>query len=140
MEPSQDVSSSCSIMIVEDDDITRSLINVMIAKTLPGLSIHVADNGRTGLDLFEKHAPDIVITDINMPVMDGIEMAREIKSLKADTKFIVMTAYSDKRFFESFSEIGFSDYLSKPIILKKLMDAIRRCLTDVSSTEAVAPP
>ncbi len=121
-------------MIVEDDSITRMLINAVMEKMHPDLSIYVADNGRTGLDLFEKYAPNIVITDINMPVMDGIEMAREIKSRKADTKFIVMTAYSDRNYFERFNEIGFSDYLSKPIVLKKLTEAVRKCLTEVSLT------
>ena len=83
------------------------------------------------MDLFKEHAPEIVITDINMPVMDGIEMAAEIKSIKADTRFIVMTAYSDKAYFEKFSEIGFSEYLLKPIQLSTLFAAIEKCFDEI---------
>jgi YesN/AraC family two-component response regulator len=105
----------------------------MIAKKFPEAAIAAAENGRAGLELFKKRAADIVITDVNMPEMDGIDMAAAIKSTKADTKFIVLTAYNEKRFFEKFSEIGFSAYLLKPIEFKKLFAAIEKCLEDISA-------
>ena len=59
----------------------------MISRTLsikyPGLNVHTAGNGAEGLEVFRRHRPEIVITDISMPVMDGIRMAREIKCARS---------------------------------------------------------
>lgn len=93
--------------------------------------IYLAGNGRIGVDLFKEHTPEIVLTDINMPVMDGIEMAAAIKLIKANARFIVMTAYSDKDYFEKFNEIGFCEYLLKPIVLSTLFAAIEKCIAEM---------
>jgi YesN/AraC family two-component response regulator len=60
-----------------------------------------------GLQIFKEHTPDIVLTDINMPEMDGIEMARQIRTMNHTTTYIVLTTYGDQSFFEQFKEIGF---------------------------------
>ncbi len=121
------------MLVVEDDTEALAVLKLMITKKFPEAAIAAAENGRAGLELFKKRAADIVITDVNMPEMDGIDMAAAIKSTKADTKFIVLTAYNEKRFFEKFSEIGFSAYLLKPIEFKKLFAAIEKCLEDISA-------
>ena len=91
-----------SLLIVEDDKVASStFLPHVIARKFPAVTIYVAENGKMGLELFKEHAPDIVITDINMPEMDGIQMAGEIKSIKADTKFIVLTAYSNKDYLSN---------------------------------------
>jgi response regulator NasT len=69
-----------------------------------------------------------------MPVMDGIEMAAAIKALKTDSHFIVMTAYSDKAYYEKFSETGFCAYLLKPIMLPTLFAAIEKCWAEIRGT------
>lgn len=125
---SLDNKQALSLLIVEDDKAASSTIQLMVAKKFPHLTILVADDGKAGLELFKEHKPDVVITDINMPEMDGIEMAGRIKALKADIRFIVITAYSNRGYFERFSEIGFSDYLMKPLQFPKLFAAIERCL------------
>ena len=120
-----------SILIVEDDRVTCEMLGTVIRRKLPEVTVYLAENGRSGVDRFKEHRPEIVITDINMPVMDGIEMAAEIKSIKADTRFIVMTAYSDKGYFERFSKIGFSEYLLKPVQFPKLFAAIEKCMSEI---------
>lgn len=128
----QHSGSTISILVVEDDTEALALLKLMIAKKFPGTATSTAENGRAGLELFNKRPADIVITDINMPVMDGIDMACEIKTIKANTKFIVLTAYNEKRFFEKFSEIGFSGYLLKPIEFNKLFAAIEKCIAEIT--------
>ena len=54
---------------------TCGMLCTVIRRKFPDAAIYLAENGRIGVELFKKHTPDIVITDINMPVMDGIEMA-----------------------------------------------------------------
>src|ERR1035437_8861527 len=131
MEFLQNMSFSPSILIVEDDKVAREMIGSVVQKKFRDVTIYLAENGRIGVDLFKEHSPEIVITDINMPVMDGIEMANEIKLIKADSKFIVMTAYSNKDYFESFSKIGFCEYLLKPVVFSKLYVAIEKCIAEM---------
>ena len=123
--------SKLSIMIVEDDKDACETLCLMVKMKNPDASIYSAENGGIGMELFNKHTPDIVITDVNMPVMNGIEMAEKIKTIKADTKFIVLTAYNEKIFFQKFSEIGFSAYILKPIEFKKLFVAIEKCVAEI---------
>lgn len=131
MESMTSSRSVPSIMIVEDDRATCEILGMVVRRKLPDVTIYLAENGRSGLDRFKEHMPGIVITDINMPVMDGIEMAAEIKSIKADTKFIVITAYSDKGYLKRFSQIGFSEYLLKPVQFPKLFAAIEKCVSEI---------
>ena len=116
-----------SLLIVEDDRVICEMLATVIQRKFRDVTIYRAENGRIGVDLFKEHRPEIVLTDINMPVMDGIEMAAEIKALQANAHFIVMTAYSDQAYFEKFSEIGFCEYLLKPIMISTLFAAIEKC-------------
>ncbi len=124
--------ASFSILFVEDDAVVCQAIGRILARYFPDSKIYTAENGLIGLELFKEHTPDIVITDINMPVMDGIEMASNIKLIKADTKFVVITGYSDKNYLEIFSEIGFDDYIVKPVDIGKLFAAIEKCRAGVA--------
>lgn len=123
-----------SILIVEDDRVICEMLATVIQRKFCDATIYRAENGKIGVDLFKEHSPEIVITDINMPVMDGIEMAAAIKALQADAHFIVMTAYSDKAYFEKFSAIGFCAYLLKPIVLSTLFAAIEKCWDEIRGT------
>ena len=122
-----------SILIVEDDRVICDMLGKVIKRKYRNVTIHLAENGRVGVDLFKEHMPEIVITDINMPEMDGMLMAAEIKLIQADARFIVMTAYNDKAYFEKFSEIGFCEYLLKPIVLPALFAAIERCVAEITA-------
>jgi YesN/AraC family two-component response regulator len=124
---------SISILIVEDERVIREVMDVMITRRFPDAAVYVAENGEAGLELFIKHTPEIVITDIQMPVMDGIRMAVEIKSIQSGTRFIVLTAFSNTGYYEKFNEIGFHDFLPKPIEFDKLFAAIDACIAEITT-------
>jgi YesN/AraC family two-component response regulator len=131
MEAVQSSVRSLSILVVDDDPVARKLIGLMLGKKFPHAAIGVAGSGQQGLDLFSEQSCDIVITDINMPGMDGIQMAGAIKALNADTRFIVLTGYSDLDHLDQVGAIGASDYIVKPIEFKKLFAAIAKCQDDM---------
>lgn len=116
------------MLVAEDDKAAREALCLMIRMKFPDAAVYSAEDGAIGLELFRKYTPDIVITDVNMPVKNGIEMAGDIKAIKPDTRFIVLTAYNEKIFFEKFSEIGFSAYILKPIEFRKLFAALEKCI------------
>ena len=132
MESISNPHPALSLLVVEDDKVASGSICLMIARKFPDVAIHVAGNGKQGVELCKEQMPDIVITDINMPGMDGIRMAEEIKAMKADTKFIVLTGYSDKEHLDKFSEIGVNAYIVKPIEFVKLFAAIEKCLAEIT--------
>ena len=120
MESAANPRQSISILVVEDEDAVRELLATILTKKIPDVVIYSADNGRSGLESFKLHSPDIIITDIAMPVMDGIRMASEIKSLQPEAVIIAVTAYTDTRDLLEAIEIGIDHYLLKPISLEKL--------------------
>jgi len=120
-----------SILIVEDDKDACEIMCNAVRKRFAPVTTYCAENGKSGLELFREHRPDIVLTDIHMPDMDGIEMAGAIRAIRPDAKFIVITAFSSKAYVDQFSEIGFCHYLYKPLEFGKLFAAIEGCLNDL---------
>jgi YesN/AraC family two-component response regulator len=127
-----------SILLVEDDVTSRDLLAGMLALKFPQVSFLTADNGRSGLESFKKHAPALVITDINMPVLDGLGMAAEIKAIDPGAKLIALTAFSDKAMLESSRAvgIGIDRYILKPVDYRKLLAAILECLPGLTPAPA----
>jgi CheY-like chemotaxis protein len=121
-----------SLLFVEDDTLVCEITGNMIAKKFPDITVYTAFNGRIGVELFKEHVPDIVITDINMPDMDGFQMANEIKRLKADTRFILVTGYSDNQYLNKFSEIGINNHIAKPVIFGNLFEMIEKCINEIN--------
>ena len=125
-----------SVLVVEDDDAAREILASVLAITFPQNTFYVADNGKTGLESFIKYRPAVVVTDVNMPMMDGIRMAEGIKAIAAGVKLIVLTAFSDKTVLDSSEAAGikFDHYILKPIDYGKLFAAIKQCLAGVEPT------
>jgi len=124
-------------LYVEDDDITRKMVMLMIGNTFPELSVNVAKNGVDGLELFKSHNPDIVLTDVRMPLMDGIQMAREIRKLKKETRIIVITADNDINRMMEAIDIGINHYVLKPINKTKLIAALEMCVSSIRQERQV---
>ncbi|HFZ4967803.1 TPA: butyrate response regulator transcription factor BumR [Campylobacter jejuni] len=110
------------ILVVEDEIKTReSLINVLSERFSKVIG---AQNGDEGLKKFKKFKPDLVITDIAMPIMDGLDMAREIKEISDDVPIVVLSAYSEKERLLRFIDIGIDKYLIKPVDIEELFKVL----------------
>lgn len=77
-----------------------------------------------GLKKFKKFKPDLVITDIAMPIMDGLDMAREIKEISDDVPIVVLSAYSEKERLLRSIDIGIDKYLIKPVDIEELFKVL----------------
>jgi len=131
-----------AILLVEDDEDAREILAMMLTVRFPQVAFHSADNGKTGLEIFRKHQPAIVITDVNMPIMNGICLAEEIQKMACGVKFIVLTAFSDKTVLESSRAvgIGIDHHLMKPVDCQKLLETIRHCLAEVAQPRTTPHP
>ncbi len=111
-----------SVLFVDDNETIRQLYRRILEKHVSHL--YIAKDGYHGLELYQKHKPDLVITDMVMPVMNGLEMVKEIKKIAPDAKFVVMSAYSEKDSFIESIHLGIDGYLMKPVEAKKLLSLI----------------
>ncbi|HJV67406.1 MAG TPA: response regulator [Geomonas sp.] len=123
--------SGATLLYVEDEADARNMVSRMLAMNYPKLKIFAAENGAVGLDLYREHTPDIVVTDINMPVMDGIRMSREIKSTNPEACIIAVTAHSDTSYLLNAIEIGVHHYVLKPINYEELFAVIDKILEQI---------
>lgn len=128
--------ASLSILLAEDEKLSRDLLTFILTKKYPDIPIHCAVNGKEGLALFIKHSPAIVITDINMPEMTGLEMANEIRSLKGETKVVILTADTGKMALDEAIAQGvtFDHFVVKPVVFAVLFAAIDQCLAEIGPT------
>lgn len=108
----QKVASSLNILYVEDDeDIAKTIISYL-SKLFK--EVVYAANGKEGLELYQQAQYDIVITDINMPEMSGLEMATKIKEINNKQNIIIISAYSDVKNFVTSIKLGIDGYIIKP--------------------------
>ncbi len=103
------------ILVVDDNAINRQLAVYLLKRG--GYSVREADSGREALEILETHTPDIILLDIQLPEMDGVEILRRIreKSSTKHLKVVALTAHSMHGDRERFESAGFDGYLAKPI-------------------------
>ncbi len=118
------------VLIVEDEDIIRKgLVHTIDWLSMDCMVAGDADNGLDGLKLIEAHKPDLVITDIKMPVMDGIEMLE--KGLSNNSFYsIILTSYSEFEYAKQAISLKVFEYLLKPVDNQKLADIVGRIHKD----------
>lgn len=117
-----------TVLCIEDDvTIREELVEFLRIKFK---AVYEAGNGKEGLDSFIANKPDIVISDIRMPVMNGLEMSREIRKIRDKTPIIVTSAYQDTQFFLEAIDIGVNQFVLKPVNLEKLMLSVDKCLLE----------
>ncbi len=114
------------ILIIDDDrSIRETLVGFFKRKNFETLS---ASNGKEGLEAVKKYLPDIVLSDIRMPEITGIELLEEIKKINEEVIVILMTAYDDMQTTIQAIQKGAYDYLEKPIEINKLEIIVNRAL------------
>jgi two-component system response regulator YesN len=107
----------CKVLIVEDEYITRQGIQNMIDWNAEGFEIvGEACNGKDALELVEKFNPHIVLTDIVMPVMNGLELERSMRSKYPEIQMVVLSSYSDFDYVRDSFQSGAVDYILKPTL------------------------
>lgn len=114
-----------SVLYVEDDDATREEVALFLKRRVTTLVTAV--NGQEGLGRYRQDRPDIVVTDIRMPAMSGLQMARIIRNEYRGALIIVTTAHSDIANMLEAIDIGVDQYVIKPIDTGKLEGALEKC-------------
>lgn len=115
--------SKLTVLFVEDEQDLREALEGAIGDEFA--KFIVARDGDDGLKKFKKYKPDIVITDIMMPVIDGLSMAQEIKHMSKQTPIVILSAFSEKERLLSAIDVGIDKYLIKPIDPDELLKTLK---------------
>ena len=113
-----------AILYVEDEESIREEVIDLLEDEC--LHFYVASNGEEGLELFQKHQPDIVLTDIRMPKMDGLCMSKNIHKLSPETPIIISSAFNDSEYLLEAIRLGIHYYLLKPMNVKELFHVLKK--------------
>jgi len=117
-----DILKRSKVLYVEDDRVIRSIFEKSLEKLVGRL--FTATNGKEGLEVFQDMKPDIVISDVSMPQMNGIEMVKQIRNIDKDVPVLITTAYdADESIVDAIS-VGVDKFIPKPIDIKKLKTAL----------------
>lgn len=115
------------VFLVEDEVIMREGIRQNIDWEAEGFEfVGEASDGELAYPLIQKSKPDILITDIQMPFMDGLELSRLVKQEMPKIKIIILTGYDEFEYAKEGIDIGVTEYLLKPIASAKLLEAVRK--------------
>ncbi|MBN1483130.1 MAG: response regulator [Chloroflexia bacterium] len=117
---------SKKILIVEDDRHIVALVRYILERE--GFQVRVGRDGVEGLELADDFVPDLVVLDLNMPRMDGVEMCRRLRLKRPDVLIIFLTVHAERTAIARGYRAGADDYVVKPFELQDLLTRIRDLL------------
>jgi len=134
VQSNHDASSLTGLVLLADDHddnrrLTERLLNVL------GLDVVTASNGLEAIEQYNLHRPDLILLDIQMPEMDGIEAFKILRSQDANIPIIALTANAMSHEIEQYLGLGFDDYISKPIVRNRFIQTLAYYLKQTSTPE-----
>ena len=126
------LAKGITVLYVEDNDIARKKTYNLFKKIFK--EVHTASNGQDGLALYMKHKFDLVISDIVMAKLNGLEMVISIKQVYKSQRVIFLSSYADINFLTQAIELGVDGFIFKPIVHDKLFDVLYKILMQIKYT------
>ncbi len=125
------------VLIVEDNDSSREFLYNLLQ--YENFDLAVSKNGLEALEIFDEFKPDLILSDIQMPIMDGLELLEAIRKKDSDTIFIIITAFGTEEYAIKALRLGANNYLKKPIRNKDLLSILEKYKNLVDKHEVTEP-
>lgn len=121
-----------SLLIVDDEKIIRRGLQSVIERKFPKLfSFRFAENGQEALEQLDQESADIMLTDIRMPIMDGIELMEQLQDHPVIPEVVLLSGYNDFAYAQKGIRCGVKDYLVKPVVREELFAVLTRLIRDI---------
>lgn len=127
----QIIAKGISVLYVEDNDSLREKAGNLLKKFFR--KVDLAENGQVGLELFKKNHSHIVITDIQMPKMDGLTLIKRVSKINPETKTIIMSAFDNKEYLLKGIELRVFRFLNKPVNVAELTDVLYQAIVEIKN-------
>lgn len=120
------------VIIVDDELLERKVLSKIISTEFPDIEvIDEAPNGRVAIEKAQLHHPDLMLMDIKMPGIDGVEAVKQIKELLPDTKFIMVSAFNTFEYAKEVMKQGVKDYILKPSRKEDILASVGRVKEEI---------
>jgi len=130
------------VLVIEDEKNMRMFLDILLREE--GYDVLLADNGWAGLECYRRDHPDIILLDLNMPVLDGVGVLREIRMVDLRQPVIIMTGDTNPETERTVRALGVSDFIVKGLSLQRLTDVLKRLLEtpapEISSSPVIETP
>lgn len=123
------------ILYAEDEEGIRK--NILKTLRYYSKEVYEATNGKEALDLYFEKKPDIILSDIHMPLMDGIEFIKEVRKVDKTTPVVMITAHTEKKYLLEAVELHMEKYMVKPINTKMLFETLGKCIDALNINEVI---
>jgi len=124
-----------TVLYVEDDKHVREHINEFLSHYCK--KIYACQSSEEALEVYNQHKPDIALLDVNLPGMNGIELATTLRESDKKIRIIILTAYTDEKFMIKAIELELTRYLVKPVKSEDLLMAFEKCVDELSVDKIV---
>lgn len=114
------------LIIIDDEPIHLKGLSNLIAQLRPNYEIYTFKNGKEALDFLNENEVDIIITDIQMPILDGLSFIKKYNLMEANAKIIILTAYANFEYAQNAVGLGVFEYFLKPVDIEKFEQLLRR--------------
>ena len=127
----KEILKDISVLYVEDENDVREFTSKLLGSLLK--KVYVAQNGLEGLELYKENQNDIdlIISDINMPKMNGLDMCEQIRKINNEMPLVITSAHNDTNFLRKAIEVGVNTYAMKPIDLYQLKESIIKAMEPI---------
>lgn len=130
------IDNKISILVIDDEVDYCDMVSHILIKE--GYSVFIANNGKTGLEIFNKQSPDIVILDLSLPDIDGINVLKQIKAINNETSIIIITAHGQIQSVVEATKLGAYDYFTKPFDNEKVVLTLKRAVEEMSMRKEIS--
>jgi len=120
------IAANRSVLCVEDETLAREAMVEVLSRYFA--NVMEAENGEVGLSLYKEHAFDVVISDLTMPVMNGLIMAHAIKMRNPKQKIVIVSGHNEEDYLRVLSNIGIEDVILKPLDMNVLIAVLLKIL------------
>jgi DNA-binding response OmpR family regulator len=127
--------SILSVLYAEDEEGVRENVSLMLELFFK--NVYLAKDGLEAYELFLEKSPDLVITDIKMPIMDGLELSKRIREKDKKAQIIIISAHTEVEYMLDAIELSLVRYIVKPITETKLLDALDKFLSSRTSSGSI---
>ncbi|MGD6776813.1 response regulator [Sutcliffiella horikoshii] len=124
------------LLIVDDEQIEREGMQTILERNFPGLLIKQAKNGKMAVEMADDYTPDLILMDIKMPGLNGLEAVEQISAKHPNTKFIMVTAYDTFGYVKAAIQLGVKDYILKPSKVSEIKTTVGKVLEQIVQEKA----